>query len=77
MTLFFIGFGVLRVLGFIFFILLLIKIVLVIRKKIDGSHSEAYRTHVTHQAVSLAARRFADGDISADQFREIKSVLKE
>ncbi len=42
-----------------------------------GKHSNFFKTNGTYHAVSLAAERFADGDISAEQYREIKSVLKE
>lgn len=67
MTLFFIGFGLLRLLGFAFLILLFIKIATIIR----------FKTHGTYHAISMAAERFADGKISEEQYREIKSVLKE
>ena len=77
MTLFFIGFGLLRFLGFVFFILLFIKIASIIGKKMDVKHTDFFNNHGTFEAISLAAQRFADGDITADQFREIKSVLKD
>ena len=77
MTLFFIGFGLLRLLGFAFLVLLLIKIALIIGKKIHDKHSDFFQNYGRFEAVNLAAKRFADGDISADQYREIKSVLKD
>lgn len=67
MTLFFIGFGLLRLLIFAFLVLMLIKIASIIGTKMHGPF----------EAINLAAQRFADGDISADQYREIKSVLKD
>ena len=77
MTLFFIGFGLLRLLGFAFVVLLFIKIGSVFAAKMDGKHREFFKNHGTFEAINLAARRFADGDITADQYREIKSVLKD
>ena len=77
MTLFLIGFGLFRLLVMIFFLLLFIKIASVIVVKMNEKHSDVLKTQGNYQAVSLAARRFADGDISAENFREIKSVLKE
>lgn len=77
MILFMIGFGLLRLLGFAFFILLFIKIVSIIVNKMHGKHTDFFKNHGTFEAINLAAQRFADGDISADQFREIKSVLKD
>ncbi len=77
MTLYIIGFGLFRLLCFAFLLLLFIKIATVIRVKMNEKHSDVLKTHGNYQAVSLAARRFADGDISAEQYREIKSVLKE
>ena len=67
MTLLFWGFTLLRLLGFVFFILLSIKILSGIFKK---------RYNNTIEALNIAAQRFATGDITIDQYREIKSTLK-
>ncbi len=77
MTLFFIGFGLFRLLCFTFLILLLIKIVSIARVKVYRRHMEFSQRHMVFDAVNLAAQRYADGDISADQFKEIRLVLKE
>lgn len=66
MTLFIIGFGPLRFMIFVFGILLLIKIASSVGKKIQEKHAEIYRKFGTSEAISLAAQRYADGDISAD-----------
>ena len=77
MTIFFIGFGLLRLLGFTFSVLLLIKIATVIGKKIKSNQTDFFQNHGKIDALNLAAVRFADGIISADKYREIKSVLKD
>jgi uncharacterized membrane protein len=76
MTWFIIGFGLLRFLGLVFAVLLVVKIALVIGKKMQGKHEEMHKKTGTSDAIKLAAQRFADGDISADQYREIKLVLE-
>jgi uncharacterized membrane protein len=77
MNLFFIGFGLFRLLCFVFFILLFIKIITIGRKKMYRKHMEYSKSFGVFEAMNLAAKRFADGDITADQFREISSILKE
>lgn len=76
MTWFMIGFGLLRLLGFIFTILLIVKVVTIAGKKMHSKRDEFHKKFRTTEAVRLAAQRFADGAITADQYKEIKAVLE-
>ncbi len=76
MTLFIIGLGLLRILVCIFMVLLIIKAVSIAGKKIRAKQSKIYKEIKTSEAIKPAALRFANGDISADQYKEIKTVLE-
>ena len=65
MTLTIVGFVVLRLLGTAFFVLLAIRIFVALKGR--GPHS----------AHALLDRRFAEGQISADEYRARKAVLDE
>ena len=57
------GFILLRILGVAFFILLIARIV-------AGARSR------DHGALSIVSRRFAEGEITEEQFRKMRSVLE-
>ncbi len=62
MTLFIAGFIALRLMGAAFIVLLIIRIVAAVRGRSDG-------------ALETASRRFAAGEITEAQFRQIRDVL--
>ena len=63
MAWFFGGFILLRILGVAFFILLIARIVV-------GARSHH------HDALWILSRRFAEGEITEEQFRKMRSVLE-
>jgi uncharacterized membrane protein len=56
------GFVALRILGITFLVLLVIRIVAGFRSR-------------NNEALELASRRFASGEITEDQFRRMREVL--
>ena len=57
------GFVTLRILGVAFVVLLAARIIAAVRGRADGA------------AVDIAARRFASGEITEEQFRRVRVVL--